>query len=82
MAPCKAVLKRIKKIVKVFKHLIFFFSLFSIDWIISGLQNFKSIQNVIRIGLSQTDWGVYMKAFQSDWAIDPITNGLFGCMLM
>ncbi len=37
-------------------------------------------RNFIPIVLNQIDYGVYMKAFQSDWAINPITNRLFGCM--
>lgn len=54
-------------------HVFFFF--FSIDQIISDLyQRFKSNGNFNWIKLSWFDGGVYIKAFQSEWAISPITD--------
>jgi len=49
-------------------------------YIFSYLTNLRSTQPVliwwesIRIKLSWIDWNVYMKAFQSDWAINQISN--------
>ncbi len=41
---------------------------------------FQSDRNCIPIELNRIDWGVYMKALHSDWAVNPITNRLFDCM--
>lgn len=60
----------------VFKHLQHAY-FFPIDRIISGLHNpFQSDKNLIQTELNMIYWGVYMKPYQFNWAINPITDGL------
>ncbi len=45
-------------------------------------QVYKSDWNFIQIEVNRIEWAVYMKAFQSECAINLIIHGLFGCMQM
>lgn len=57
--------------IQVFTCLFFFLLII----LISGLyQSFQSDWKFIQIELIRINYGIYMKAFQSDWAINLIMN--------
>jgi len=41
---------------------------------------FNPIEISFRSSSIEFDWGVYVMAFQSDWAINPFINWSIGCM--